>query len=505
MMRHKVFLMLFFITVSALNPIISICNDLEFSKSLTQKGISYLLNFEFDQAQKYLNDAIKHYPENPQPYISKSALPLWRFLFSKSKTDYNEAIALIDQAIEHAEKFYSLNKKSSFALTNLGIAYGNRVFLKIRDENYLGAILDLRKSYSALSEAIKLNPENYDAYFGLGLYHYSIGSLPKTLKWVVSLLGFDGNIEKGLREIELAAEKGVFQKIEAAFYLTQLYPWSYGDFDKAEKILNDLLTQYPNNQIFLYTRSVFRLNRNNTSEALKDLLTIQSQKSHPIPKLLSFSKYRIGECYFRLQNYNKAIEFYEEFIKEYREEVYLPQAVLNTGISLEFTNRRNEAIEYYSKAINSKSRYGDDQFAIERARRFLNQKIDEVDSLLIVARNLHKSGKYMDAVYLYDVKLKSRLIDPERRAEIYYYLGECFYDVDRLSEAKTAFEKIIDMKDIKLPWIEPWSKYYLGQIYLRNGNKETARKFFKDVLNYKNYQNERWLRYRTERNLKLIE
>lgn len=505
MNKIKIFYTIIILILLSVNTYTIFCNNLEFSRNLTQKGISHLLNFEFELADKYLNDAIKHYPENPQPYISKSALPLWRFLFSKSEKDYEEALYMIDQSIKYAEKFYESNNKNSFALTNLGIAYGNKVFLKIRNENFLGAILDLRKSYSALTDAVKLNPESYDAYLGLGLYHYAIGSLPKTFKWVISLLGFEGNVEKGIKEIELAAEKGDFQKVEALFYLTQLYPWFYGDFDKAEKILDDLLLQYPNNQIFLYTRGVFRLNKNNVDGALKDLLNIQAQTSYPIKKLYSYSKYRLGECYFRLQEYNKGIGYYKDFIKDYSEEVYLPQVLLNTGISLEFTNRRLEAVEYYKKALSSKSKYGDDLFAVERAKKFLNNEIGEIDSLLIVARNLHKSGKYLDAVYLYDVKLINRGLSPEKAAEVYYYLGECYYDAIQFSEAKSAFEKAIFTKEQKATWIEPWSKFYLGQIYMKNGNRKTAQNYFREVLNFKGYHNERWLKFRVERSLKLLQ
>ncbi len=478
--------------------------DYEKAKSLTKIGISHLLNFEFGKANEIFDEVIKNYPDYPQAYISKSALPMWKFLFGKSSEDYSEAIKLVDKAIQVSEAFAEKNKKDPHALTSLGIAYGNRVFIKLRNENYLGMVFDLRKSYSAFNEAVRINPNYYDAYLGLGIYHYSIGSLPKALKWIISLLGFEGNIEKGLKEIELAAEKGNFQKVEAEFYLTQFYPWHTGEFDRAKIIINNLLQQYPENQIFLYTSGVFNINLNYVDSAMNDFLKIKNQKYYPIPKLFEFTLFRLGECNFKLGKYNLAIDYYKEFLKSYNEEIYITQAFLNLGIALEFTNKREEALQYYNRATKSKSKYGDDLYAKHMANNFIKNRIGEVDSLIIVARNYHKSGKYLQALAIYNSLLKRGNIGDTQENEILFRYGECCYDAKMYDDAKMNFIKIIDKKPEQSSWLIPWSKFYLGQINLKSGNQYVAKNYFIDVLNHSNYLNERWLRYRTERTLKLL-
>lgn len=481
-------------------------NPTDYGKAviLTQLGISHLLNFEFDKANDLFNDVIKNYPDYPQTYISKSALPLWKFLLSKSPNDYYEASKLIDKAIQVAEKYAEKNKNDPHALTNLGVAYGSRVFLKLRNENYLGMIFDLKKSYNALNDAIKINPEYYDAYLGLGIYHYSIGSLPKTLKWAVWLLGFEGNIEKGLKEIELVAEKGNWLKVEAEFYLTQFYPWHTGEFDKAKNIINKLLLKYPDNQIFLYTRGVFNLNQNHVDSAMNDFFRIKDQKSYPIPRLYEFTLFRLGECNFKLGNYNKAIDYYKEFIKTYSEQVYVTQAFLNLAVALEFTKRRDEALQYYQQAANSKSKYGDDLYAMELSKKFFKNRIGELDSLLIVARNFNKSGNYLGAMSIYKSLLERDNLNDEQKQEIFFKYGECCYDAKMYKEAEINFREVIKLNNDKNNWMIPWSKFYLGQIYHKAENKSESIKYFENVLNYSNYLNERWLRYRVERILKSL-
>lgn len=501
----KIFFLCFVIGLLYINCLYT--NDINSNsdiKILTKYGIDKLLNFEIEEADKYFNDAIKISPSFPQAYINQSAIHLWKFLFSKDENDYNRALKLIDRAIKIAEKYSEENRKDAYALTSLGIAYGNRVFLKIRNENFLSAIFDLKKSYEAFNKAVKLDPNYYDAYLGLGIYHYSIGSLPKTLKGIISILGFEGDVEKGLREIELAAENGIWQNVEANFFLTQIYPWHMGDFVKAQQILNTLLSKYPNNQIFLYTQGVFYLNDNNVEEALKLFQSIENQKAHPIPKLLEYTRYRLGECNFRSGNYERALSYYQAFLKNYTEQTYLAQVCLNIGISYEFLNKRDQALIYYQKSGNSKSKYGDDLYAQERAKIFMERPISKFDSILIVARNFHKSGKFIDAVTLYEKLKQIDIPDVKKKAELIYYLGECLYDYQKYFEAREVFKKIFEIKLEKNSWFYPWSKFYLGQIELKLGKMDSAKKYFKEVFNYDDYMHERWLTYRTQRYLNLI-
>ena len=59
-----------------------------------------------------------------------------------------------------------------------------------------------------LEQLIRRDPDYYDAYLGLGLYHYYTDILPRFAKAATFLLGLDRDNERGLPGLRPAGDKG---------------------------------------------------------------------------------------------------------------------------------------------------------------------------------------------------------------------------------------------------------------------------------------------------------
>ncbi len=219
-------------------------------RALTLEGLHYLYNFDVEKANERFNQAIAANPHHPRPQVSRIMAPLWKFLVTRADSDFQEVTRLTTECIDLAEKYLESNENDADALTCLGTAYGFRAYVHAVDKSYLKAAWDGRQSYGYLADAVRADPQFYDAYLWLGLYHFAVGRIPKALQWIVGILGIEGDRDLGVREIEVAARKSIYNSPEAKYFLVQFYPWYKGDFDAGEKVVDELLRDFRSNAVF---------------------------------------------------------------------------------------------------------------------------------------------------------------------------------------------------------------------------------------------------------------
>lgn len=132
-----------------------------------------------------------------------------------------------------------------------GGAYGARVQWRVLRGERLSAARDGKRIKDALEEALELDPEMHDAWFGIGLYHYYADVAPaaaKMLRWLLLLPG--GDKVEGLREMLRARNGGALLRGEADYQLHVLYLWYEKQPDRAIELLRGLQQHYPANPHF---------------------------------------------------------------------------------------------------------------------------------------------------------------------------------------------------------------------------------------------------------------
>ncbi len=211
----KVFL-LFFIFLNIIYPNNQI-------KNLIRTGLNYSYNFQIEKAFDVFDDVIKKYPKEPYGYHYKSVIYLWFYLSNNETQDFNNFISLSNQAITLANQNIEQEKDIEDSKFILGLNYGFRGMTFGKAERYLEMIGAFKESYSNLEDVIKMNPNNYDAYLGLGLFKLTLDQIPPAFQWTLDIIGFQGDISTGLEYLKIASEKGDLVKIEAQFYLSQIY------------------------------------------------------------------------------------------------------------------------------------------------------------------------------------------------------------------------------------------------------------------------------------------
>ncbi len=146
--------------------------------------------------------------------------------------------------IAMAEAREKAHPKSPYPKLHLGAAYGCRGLVNLYQSNYFTSYTDGKKGVDYLKQAVKLDPEQYNALMGLGQFDYYCGRLSGVLQFFLAL---NGNEKRGIATLEACAKKASYSATAASIFLAKVLSEDQKDWDQAEFYVRDGYRRYPNN------------------------------------------------------------------------------------------------------------------------------------------------------------------------------------------------------------------------------------------------------------------
>jgi tetratricopeptide (TPR) repeat protein len=211
-----------------------------------------ILDARFEQATAQLKQACPPAPEGACQALRVVSL-WWQIQINPESRLLDQAFTDVAASTIMANEAWTRREpQRAEAWFYLAGAYGPRVQWRVLRGERLGAARDGKKVKDALERALQLDPMLYDAYFGIGLYHYYADVAPavaKMLRWLLLLPGGDRAL--GLREMLQARDKGELLRGEADFQIEIVYLWYEHKTGEALDLLTRLDTRYPHNPVFL--------------------------------------------------------------------------------------------------------------------------------------------------------------------------------------------------------------------------------------------------------------
>jgi tetratricopeptide (TPR) repeat protein len=188
--------------------------------SIIFRGIDFIHQDKFEEGISEFTKVVEKYPDDPAGYffIAASLQTLIDdYRNEKYKADFEKNIDLaIEKGYEKVEK----DPNSAIDHFYLGGSLGYRGIYRSFRGSWWGAFRDGGKAHSHLKQAVELDSTLYDAYFGLGAYHYWRSVKSKLFWW---LPFFGDERKKGIQETMIAIQKGKYAKDEAAYSLLRIY------------------------------------------------------------------------------------------------------------------------------------------------------------------------------------------------------------------------------------------------------------------------------------------
>lgn len=219
-----------------------------------EEGQRSLYHLNYDDAKKNFELYIDANPKDPLGYFYKTALDWWRLaedlevslptIEKQFEEDANETIKVSRNSYRDAKT----PKEKAVALLCEGGSLGLRGRWFVT-RNQWGKAYSLGKEGNRLlKEALRLDPQLYDAYLGLGIYDYYTATLPGISGFFAKML-MNGNRQRGLEELKLTMQKGKYARVEAALFLIQINDSFEKHPQNALQLATQLREEFPNSPV----------------------------------------------------------------------------------------------------------------------------------------------------------------------------------------------------------------------------------------------------------------
>ncbi len=425
-----------------------------------QVGLSKIYNFNWEDGFKAFNAIIKKDPDDPRGYHYKSLIFLWNYLGNLNETNLDSFIYFSDRSLELAE--IKKKEKPSAELSYLiGSIYYNKSIAEARSGNFLQALWTSNQMKSNLEDAIKLKPDFYDAFLGLGLYNFALSQIPSTLEWAANLVGITADKELGLEYVRKTTQKGKLSKIDAQYYLSQLYSRVIVDHPSAKELLNNLVKRYPKNLLFNFSLAWVEYELSDLNNAEKHLRFVISAKDSLYPFVVSNCNYLLGNVLFARNQFDSAKVYYQNYLETAINDDYRGFTNFQIGLCLELTGNRKEAVKFYEKSSDGNTDIEEDLYAERKGDELESRKLTANEIRLIKLSNLINQNKLTAAKDSLENYIQNNKLNNDLKAKAKFYLSKICYKQKNYKESLSYAVDCINTEIEKEKWVHAYA-YYFG-------------------------------------------
>jgi len=252
----------------------------DFRASELDAGFHFLYELKFEEARSQFEAWQKSHPEDPLGSASEAASYLFeecyrqgvltseffvddkRFLGKTPlKPDPKLCAAFFaadKQAQDLAQPQLKANPKDANALFAMTLSVGMQAdYASLIDKQQLASLKMTREADQYAKKLLVVLPDAADAYLGLGMANYIVGSLSELKKFFLGFAGIHGDKKVGIQQLEIVANHGRYLRPFAKILLA-LAALREKKTEVARKQLTELVAEFPENSLF--ARELAKLN-----------------------------------------------------------------------------------------------------------------------------------------------------------------------------------------------------------------------------------------------------
>ncbi|KAM9329017.1 tetratricopeptide repeat protein 39B-like [Gastrophryne carolinensis] len=416
----------------------------------------------------------------------------------------------------------------------------------VQDENMISFIkggLKIRTSYriykechqilSATSQDI-ISSDTYYQYeggvkMGIGSFNLMISLLPSRILKLLEFIGFSGNRELGLLQLQEGASgnslRAMLCTITLLMYHTLISLISGTgecDLEAADALLKPYLEKFPNGALILFFAARIDLLKGNIEQAqMTYQRCIEAQQEWK--QIHHFCYWDMMCCCFFQQDWLQAYRYVDILSKESKWSkvtyVYHKAAVLSMLPEDVVKSTGEDVVALFRQVESLKLKIGGksvpaEKFAARKSRRY--SAANPVKLIVPTFEMMYVWGGFMmigkradltESILITIEKAETDLQNEKNPNEYYgddqcliqFLKGLCLKNLGRLLQAELCFNQVIQSeKRLKYDhYLVPYSYYELGLLCKQQGNKEKAIQLIETAkTNYKKYSMENRLHFK---------
>ncbi|MCL4540367.1 MAG: hypothetical protein M1378_12365, partial [Bacteroidetes bacterium] len=441
----------------------------------------------FNEAESLFAEAARLSPERAESFFDVTQIHLWTYTFTQDRKAYNEFKKWYSITLEKLKTKLDADPADYRATYLLGETYMLRSVAGVTAHSYLDAFWSVKSAYSYFKKTLKLDPDFYDAYRGIGEIHYFLGFIPGSVRWAVGLFGLEPNRAKGLSEVRLAYQKGNTDRIRATISLAQIYSDYVAEYDSAETLMRVLVDDFPNNPMFNYNLAVVLIKEHRLHEAEKYLDKVLALNNPDFTVLNNFSLFLKGDVHFKLNDFSNAIKYNRMFLEKAHQPDYTGIANYRLAVSFRAVGDEAQMRKCLAAAMHGNQDIYDDARAKARSEHFLKKGISENELATLEAKNDNDAGRF-EAAYSSLLPMADKIQDRDTRSEALLVLAEAAAGMRKYAEAARFAASADSIDNGESGWIKPRSWYVAALSSYHMGDLAAARNYLTRARDTKEYR-----------------
>ena len=464
---------------------ISFSNTSSYNKN-TLKARELIFDFKFNQAEKILNN-----DNSAQSFYLKSYIYFLKNILVGGEKNFKLYESNFDNIIN---KINELDKKDSLKNILKSEIFLQFSIVKLMNKDFISGSYNFIKSYNLFKESQQKFPNLIQNKKLSGLYKIIAGITPENGKKFLDLIGLEGNITDGYKELNkyyISQKNNKIFKIEA-FTLNKLVFVFLKEDLKLNKFNYKISNENKLNSSILFTNILKNFKLGEHQELIINCKKINEKHIIEIPII----NYFLGIS-FTIKNTNQSIKYLYKYIK-----------ITNTNHFIKASYWQLARISILSDKQETFNKLK--QFTLNLGETFTEadkQAEQEAKTNIIPNKFLLKSRLYFDVKMYNEALLELKKIDKEKllkqqQAEYYYRLGRINYEKEKYKEAKMNFAIVLKNYLSVEKYYIPYSALQMAYIYEKENNQEQAKEFFKLALKLNNSEYKNSIKHQAKSGLK---
>lgn len=443
-----------------------------------RKAYHQIMMLKIDEGQRILNEEKRTNPDNLIPYFLENYADQFRLFFGEDKTEYKalspnreKRIALMQQG----------PKDSPFYLFTQAMIYAQWGLAKLKNNERLSAMWDMRRAYLLIRENRKNFPGFSPNNIVLGPMQALIGTIPSGYRWITNILGFtNGSVLEGMKLLRTYVEDtgtlGTLFKDEACFYYVYLQFYILHEPDQAMQFIKDRKLDVVNNELYAFMAANLALNNHQTAYGLQIL---ENRNKGPEYLKIPALDYEMGDLKLNHLELDESIYYLKKFLDSFKGTYYVKDALLKLSWAWYLKGNMAEAEKYRKMIQNRGSEIVDADKAAMREARSGRWP----DATILKARMLMNGGYFDSALHTIQQKKVEdygQLID---KIEYAYFLARIYDELGRDQKALALYDATISAGQNRPEYYAARAALQAAFIYEKRKDTAKALEYFRKCLN----------------------
>ncbi len=436
---------------------------------------SAALSLKSKQAKTLIDTEKKQNPDNIVPYFLENYLDFFELFLNEDPKQYELLKGNKKKRLVIIEKGPSSSPLKGFMQS---VIYFHWASVDAKFGNKLTAGLGFRDALKSIRENQKKFPTFTPNLMISGPVQMTAGSVPKSYKWLSSLVGISGDMETGKAQMEkflqsndywarLFRDEGIFYHCYLQFYLLN-EPEQALEYIRRTNL--DLVNKH------LFTFMAANLYLNNKQSQLTQFIVNNRNKS---AEYMATTVWDFELAYANLYHLEPQADIYfKRFLQNFKGSYYVKDAWHKLSFHYLLQGQTAE----YQKAIKMVLTAGkQDTEADKRAyKEAASGKIP--NALLLKARLLSDGGYQKEALNVLAGKSSVDFANASERLEFTYRLGRIYDELGQRDKAISAYEATLKNGKYSTEYYAARAALQIGLIYEMEKNMVKATEYYNKCI-----------------------